>query len=63
MPEADEFAGTHQRWSVPPRPYGAIETCTFFDVLESVRGLDVLDLAAGEGRTSRMLLKRGAASC
>jgi hypothetical protein len=58
MPEYAEFAETYQHWSVTASPYGRIETYTFFEVLGSVRGLDVLDLAAGEGRTSRMLMER-----
>jgi 2-polyprenyl-3-methyl-5-hydroxy-6-metoxy-1,4-benzoquinol methylase len=37
-----------------------VETYTFFQVLGSVVGLDVLDVAAGEGRLSRMLIARGA---
>ena len=62
MPEYDEFAKTYQHWSVTASPYNMIETYTFFEVLGSVRGLNVLDLAAGEGRSSRMLMERGAAS-
>jgi len=62
MPEYDEFAETYQHWSVTASPYNRVEVHTFFEVLGSVRGLDVLDLAAGEGRTSRMLMERGARS-
>ncbi|MEO1090135.1 MAG: class I SAM-dependent methyltransferase [Pseudomonadota bacterium] len=62
MPEYDEFAEAYEHWSVTASPYGVVETHTFFEVLGSVRGLDVLDLACGAGRTSRMLMERGAAS-
>ncbi len=62
MPEYDEFAETYQRWSGKQTPYSVIEAFTFLQVLGSVEGLNVLDLAAGEGRTSRMLIELGAAS-
>lgn len=62
MPEYDEFAETYQRWSGMQTPYSIVEAFTFLQVLGSVRGLSLLDLAAGEGRTSRMLIELGAAS-
>jgi toxoflavin synthase len=62
MTEYDQFAETYQHWSATASPYSVIETYTFLQVLGSVRGLDILDLAAGEGRTSRMLMGSGAAS-
>lgn len=40
--------------------YSVVESYTFFQVLGSVVGLDVLDVAAGEGRLSRMLVARRA---
>ena len=62
MPEYDDFAETYQHWSVTAPPYRQIELHSFFRVLGSVRGLSILDLAAGEGRISRMLMEGGAAS-
>jgi SAM-dependent methyltransferase len=62
MPEYDEFAETYQRWSGMETPYSIVEAYTFLQVLGSVQGLNVLDLAAGEGRTSRMLIELGATS-
>ena len=62
MPEYDQFAEIYQHWSETASPYTRVEVHGFFEVLGSVRGLDVLDLAAGEGRASRMLMERGAKS-
>ena len=62
MPEYDDFAETYQHWSVKAPPYRQIELYSFFKVLGSVRGLSILDLAAGEGRISRLLMEGGAAS-
>jgi SAM-dependent methyltransferase len=62
MPEYDDFAETYQQWSGMETPYSIVEAYTFLQVLGSVQGLSVLDLAAGEGRTSRMLIELGAIS-
>lgn len=62
MPEYDDFAETYEHWSETESPYRRVEAYSFFTVLGAVRGLNVLDLAAGEGRYSRMLMKSGAAS-
>ncbi|MCR9213564.1 MAG: class I SAM-dependent methyltransferase [Proteobacteria bacterium] len=62
MPEYDEFAESYHRWSDSASPYSVIELYSFLKVLGSVKGLDVLDLAAGEGRISRLLMERGANS-
>lgn len=62
MPEYDESTETYQRWGGMETPYSIVEVFTSLQVLGSVHGLDVLDLAAGEGRISRMLIELGAAS-
>ncbi len=62
MPEYDEFAETYQNWSVTASDYSRVEIHSFLEVLGPVRGLRVLDLAAGEGRASRLLMERGAAT-
>lgn len=48
MPEYDESAETYQRRSGMETPYSIVDAFTFFQVLGSVRGLSVLDLAAGD---------------
>lgn len=58
----DRHASTYDRWSTARSAYSLLETQTFFDVLGSVRGASILDLAAGAGRSSRMLMERGARS-
>ncbi|MEM7178302.1 MAG: class I SAM-dependent methyltransferase [Pseudomonadota bacterium] len=62
MPEYDDFAGTYQHWSEADSPYRIVEMHSFFDVLGPVGGQSVLDLACGEGRTARALVRAGAAS-
>lgn len=62
MPDYDVFAETYQHWCRTAKPYNVVETYTFFQTLGSIDGLDILDLAAGEGRLSRMLMERGARS-
>lgn len=62
MPEYDDFADTYQHWSVTAGPYAQVADYSFFTVLGAVRGLNVLDLAAGEGRISRRMMAAGAAS-
>jgi SAM-dependent methyltransferase len=62
MPEYDDFAETYQRWTESAVPYRVIELYSFFNVLGSVAGLRILDLAAGDGRVSRMMIEAGAAS-
>ncbi|MGI9371867.1 MAG: class I SAM-dependent methyltransferase [Hyphomicrobiales bacterium] len=62
MQEYDEFAETYQHWTEAESAYRAIEIYSFFSVLGVVKGLDILDLACGEGRTARMLADAGAKS-
>lgn len=47
MPEYDDFADTSEHWSETASPYSRVEAYSFFKVLGAVRGLSVLDLAAG----------------
>ncbi|MBY8974262.1 class I SAM-dependent methyltransferase [Rhodobacteraceae bacterium NNCM2] len=62
MPQYDDFAGTYQHWSETDGPYRIVELHSFFSTVGPVAGLHALDLAAGEGRTARRLIKAGAAS-
>ncbi len=62
MADYDHFAENYQHWAETTSPYTIVELATFFEVLGPVRGLDVLDVACGEGRLSRMLMQSGAAS-
>lgn len=61
-PEYDDFSKTYQDWAVAASPYTIIETYRFFQTLGPLDGLNILDLATGEGRTARMLIDRGANS-
>jgi SAM-dependent methyltransferase len=62
MPEYDRFADVYQGWSAATSPYHILECYSFLRTLGSVQGLDILDLATGEGRTARMLMEGGARS-
>jgi toxoflavin synthase len=62
MPEYDIFADAYIQRTEDGKSYAAIELFSFFKALGSVRGLSILDLAAGNGRISRMLMEFGAAS-
>ncbi len=58
----DENADVYRRWTVTDNIYWRVEQPQFFKVLGSVRNLDILELACGDGRISRMLMERGARS-
>ena len=58
----DENADVYLRWTVSDNVYWLIEQTRFFEVLGSVRSLDILELACGDGRISRMLMERDARS-
>ena len=62
MPKYNEHVDVYHEWSASSTPYRAIESYTFTEVIGPVRDLDILDLACGEGRISRMLIERGAKS-
>lgn len=62
MAQYDDSAATYIDWSVTDTPYSVVEWYVFLRTLGSVEGLDVLDLACGDGRLSRVLLARGARS-
>ena len=62
MPDYDANTDAYLHWSEEDSLYRSIEQTTFFDVLDSVRDLTILELACGEGRLSRMLIERGARS-
>ena len=58
----DQDPDTYARWSKSDSAYTVLEWYVFLKTVGSARGLDVLDVACGEGRTSRALMERGAAS-
>lgn len=62
MTDYDDDSKTYQDWSVTESLYSLLEWTTFLDQLGSVEGLNILDLACGEGRLSRVLMERGAHS-
>ncbi|MDJ0958796.1 MAG: class I SAM-dependent methyltransferase [Arenicellales bacterium] len=58
----DNNADAYRRWSVADNVYWLVEQTRYFEVLGSVRDLNILDLACGEGRISRILMRQGARS-
>jgi SAM-dependent methyltransferase len=61
-PDYDRHADVYDEWSTADNPYRAIESFTFMEVIGPVRGLVILDLGCGEGRTCRRFIARGARS-
>ncbi|MEM7022849.1 MAG: class I SAM-dependent methyltransferase [Pseudomonadota bacterium] len=61
MPDYDRVADDYARHAAIKTPYDVIAFHTFLNVLGPVRGLDILDLATGEGRSARLLMAQGAA--
>jgi SAM-dependent methyltransferase len=62
MPAYDHDPSPYLRQSIRETPYRALEWHVFLETIGSVKGLRVLDLACGDGRLSRLLIDRGAAS-
>ena len=60
MTDYDEHADAYDAWIEADSPYWLLEQTRFFEVLGSVRGLRILELACGDGRISRALMERGA---
>lgn len=58
----DVNADVYRRWTVADNVYWQVEQTRFFEVLGSIRNLNILELACGDGRISRMLMERGAGS-
>ena len=58
----DANIDAYRRWSSADNVYWLIEQTRFFEVLGPVLNLNVLELACGDGRISRMLMDRGARS-
>lgn len=58
----DVNADLYVRWTVSDNVYWQVEQTQFFKVLGSVRNLNILELACGDGRISRMLMEQGARS-
>lgn len=56
----DKDPSPYLRQSVAENPYRLLEWTTFLEVLGSVKGLVLLDLACGDGRLTRLLAHRGA---
>jgi SAM-dependent methyltransferase len=63
IPAAAEYDGFARQYKTSKGlPFRAhVEAHTFFGMLGDVTGLDVLDLACGEGHYSRLIRRRGAA--
>lgn len=61
MKDYDEHGGAYQDWCQGESSYWLLEQTRFFQVIGSVQDLNVLELACGDGRISRMLMERGAA--
>ncbi len=62
MPDYDKDTNFYQDWSVVETPYTVLEWYVLLETIGPVTGLEVLDLACGEGRLARVLMARGAAS-
>lgn len=60
MADYDPHVDTYQDWAVDENLYRNLEQYTFLQVVGSVRGLSVLDLATGEGRMARLMIEQGA---
>lgn len=62
MADYDTNTDDYLRWSAGDSDYWLLEQTRYFEVLGSVRNLNILELACGAGRISRMLMGRGAQS-
>lgn len=62
MADYDKNTSDYLRWSATKSVYWLLEQTRYFEVLGSVRNLNILELACGAGRISRMLMNRGAQS-
>ncbi|MEX3009506.1 class I SAM-dependent methyltransferase [Hoeflea sp. TYP-13] len=62
MTDYDRQGDIYSRWSIKETLYSVLEWHTFLQVLGSVKGLDILDVACGDGRLSRGLMDHGAKS-
>ena len=58
----DANIDAYRRWSLSDNVYWLIEQTRYFEVLGPVLNLNILELACGDGRISRMLMDRGARS-
>lgn len=61
MADYDKNPSPYLQQSVADNPYRLLEWTTFLDVLGSVEGRRILDLACGDGRLTRVLAHGGAA--
>ena len=62
MADYDTNTNDYLRWSASDSVYWLVEQTRYFEVLGSVRNSNILELACGAGRISRMLMDRGAQS-
>ncbi len=62
LADYDHHGEIYQRWSERTGPYSVLEWHVFLEVLGSVSGCNVLDMACGDGRTARCLMELGAQS-
>lgn len=58
----DKNTDSYQRWAAGDSIYWLLEWTVLLRTIGPVEGLDVLDVACGEGRLSRALMERGARS-
>jgi 2-polyprenyl-3-methyl-5-hydroxy-6-metoxy-1,4-benzoquinol methylase len=63
LEDYDQNTGvSYERWSKTDSVYSLLEWHVFLATIGSVKDLDILDVACGDGRLSRMLMERGARS-
>ncbi|MEM7441743.1 MAG: class I SAM-dependent methyltransferase [Pseudomonadota bacterium] len=62
MADYDENTDSYQDWAKTDSLYAYVEWPVFLETIGPVAGLNILDLACGEGRLSRVLMERGANS-
>jgi hypothetical protein len=53
MAQYDDSAASYVDWSITDTPYSLVELYVFLRTLGSVRDLDVLDVACGDGPSPR----------
>ncbi|GHB46911.1 hypothetical protein GCM10007094_40360 [Pseudovibrio japonicus] len=62
MPDCDNKSNSYEKWINSKNPYFLLELHSILSAIGNVEDLDLLDVACGEGRLSRLLLGNGAKS-
>lgn len=62
MGDYDKKSASYREWTKSNNPYFLLELHSILSAIGDVRGLELLDVACGEGRLSRLLLEHGAES-